>query len=151
MKKVALVALVVGVGAAALTLTAFRHGFGHHRMSPEQLSAFVTDHVDDALDDLDATPAQRDRIHAVKDRLVTDGLALRDGGQGMHRAFLDEWKAASPDKARLHQLVDERVEAFRKVAHEAVDAGVEVHDVLTPEQRAKITKKAERHMGRVER
>jgi periplasmic protein CpxP/Spy len=69
----------------------------------------------------------------------------------MHRAFLDEWKAASPDKARLHQLVDERVEAFRKVAHEAVDAGVEVHDVLTPEQRAKITKKAERHMGRVER
>lgn len=150
MKKVALAATVLGVLAAAVTLTGFRHGFGHRHHSPEQLQSFVTDRVDDALDDLDATPEQRERIHAVKQRLLDQGLALRGSGREAHGVVLEQWNAASPDAARLHQLVDERFEAYRTLAHQAVDAGVEVHGILTPEQRAKVAKKAERH-HRVER
>ena len=33
---------------------------------------------------------------------------------------------------------------MRAFAHDAVDAGVDAHGVLTPEQRAKVTKKLER-------
>jgi periplasmic protein CpxP/Spy len=147
MKKV-----IVGVGAAlvavlgVVALTGFAGGCGAHRhgRDPAQVAAFVTERVDDALDDLDATPEQRTKVHAVKDRLLAAGKELHAGHEEARAALLAEWKADAPDRAKLHALVDARADSFRKLAHEAVDAGVEVHDVLTPEQREKVTSKMER-------
>jgi Spy/CpxP family protein refolding chaperone len=138
----ALIALALGLVA----LTAFRGGCGRHGhgRDPAQVAAFVTDRVDDALDDLDATPEQRTRILAVKDRLLAAGQKARAGHEEARAAVLAEWKAEQPDAARLHALVDARVEEMRSLAHEAVDAGIEVHGVLTPDQRAKVTRKVER-------
>lgn len=150
MKKtigIAAAALVVAGGILALTgfagggLGCHRHGHGH---DPAEISAFVTNRVDDVLDDLDATPEQRTRIHAVKERMLAAGLELRGSHGEAHEALLGEWRSESPDAARLHALVDARVEAMRALAHQAVDAGIEVHGILTPEQREKLTRKAER-------
>jgi Spy/CpxP family protein refolding chaperone len=138
-------ALLLAVGF--VTLTGFGGGCGHrhgHGRDPAQVAAFVTDRVDDALDDLDATPDQRTRVHAVKDRMLAAGQQLRAGHREAHDALLGEWKSATPDAAKLHALVDARAEEMRKLAHEAVDAGIEVHGILTPEQREKVTKKIER-------
>jgi len=144
---------IIGIAAAALlvaagfvALTGFRGGCGAHRhgRDPAEVAAFVTDRVDDALDDLDATPEQRTRINAIKDRMLAAGLEARGGHREVHEAVLGEWKSASPDAAKLHALIDARADAFRALAHQAVDAGVEVHGVLTPEQREKLTRKAER-------
>jgi Spy/CpxP family protein refolding chaperone len=122
---------------------------GHHRMrDPAEVAAFVTDRVDDALDDLDASPQQRARIHAVKERMLASARKLHEGSHADREAVVEAWKAPSPDRARLHAIVDERIDALRAVAHEAVDAGIEVHDVLTPEQREKVTRKVERRMAR---
>lgn len=133
--------------AGVVVLAGFRGGCGGHGRGghdPERMAAFVTDRVDDALDDLDATPDQRTRIHAVKDRMLAAGVRTREGRKAAHDALLAEWRSASPDRARLHALVDERMEEMRALAHEAVDAGVEVHGILGPDQRAKLTRKAER-------
>jgi Spy/CpxP family protein refolding chaperone len=112
------------------------------------MAAFVTDRVDDALDDLEATPEQRARIHAVKDRLVTAAQEARAKG-GDHRAeLLAAWRSERPDAAALHALVDQHLDAMRAVAHQAVDGAVEVHATLTPEQREKLAVKAERRMRR---
>jgi Spy/CpxP family protein refolding chaperone len=139
-------ALLLAVGVVALT--GWRggcsgHGHGHGR-DPARMAAFVTDRVDGLLDDVDATAEQRTRIHAVKDRMLAAGQAARGGHTEAHDALVAEWKSATPDAARLHALVDERVEEMRALAHQAVDAGVEVHGVLTPEQREKLTRKMER-------
>jgi Spy/CpxP family protein refolding chaperone len=139
-------ALVLGLGFVALTGFGGgcgRGGHGHGR-DPARMAAFVTDRVDDLLDDVDATPDQRTRIHAVKDRVLASAQATREGRREVHDAVHAEWKAAQPDAAKLHALVDARADEFRKLAHEAVDAGVEVHGILTPEQREKITRKVER-------
>lgn len=151
MKKVAGVAgfaLAGLVAAGALVaLTGFRGGCGgHHRggRDPAQVAAFVTDRVDDVLDDLDATPDQRARIHAVKEEMLAAGRKARERRGATHETLLSEWRSATPDRARLHALVDERMEELRALAHEAVDAGAEVHAVLTPEQREKLARKAER-------
>jgi hypothetical protein len=40
--------------------------------------------------------------------------------------------------------VDARADALRKLAHQAVDAGADAHDVLTPAQREKVSRKIER-------
>jgi Spy/CpxP family protein refolding chaperone len=138
-------ALLLAVGVVALT--GWKGGYGghgHHGRDPARMAAFVTDRVDGLLDDVDATADQRTRIHAVKDRMLAAGQAARAGRTEAHDALVAEWKSATPDAARLHALVDERVEEMRALAHQAVDAGVEVHGVLTPEQREKLTRKMER-------
>ncbi|HEY6098953.1 MAG TPA: Spy/CpxP family protein refolding chaperone [Anaeromyxobacter sp.] len=143
----------IGIAAGALlavagfvTLTGFGGGCHgrRHGHDPAEVAAFATARVDDALDDVDATPDQRAKIHAVKDRLLAAGQQAHAGNREAHEAVFAEWKSASPDAAKLHALVDARIDAMRAFAHQAVDAGIEVHGILTPEQRAKVTKKVER-------
>ena len=137
-------ALAVVLGVVALT--GFGGGCGHrgHPRDPAQMAAFVNARVDDTLDDVDATPDQRTKIHAIADRLLADAQAAHAGHDQDHATIVGEWKAEKPDLAKLHALVDARVDALRKLAHEAVDAGAEAHDVLTPAQREKVAKKVER-------
>jgi Spy/CpxP family protein refolding chaperone len=120
-------------------------GCHHHRPDPAQLDRKVTHHVEEALDDLKATPQQRQQVLAVKDRLLARGQALR----GDHRAVVQEalslWEAPGFDRARALALVDARVDALRAMAHEAVDAAAEVHDTLTPAQRAQLATRLRRH------
>jgi protein CpxP len=146
MKKTVLAALGGALVATfALGLMAFGGGrFAHRLHDPAEVSAFVTDRVDDALDDLDATPAQRARINDVKERMLSAAMGHRQARQETRDAFLAEWKAEQPDAARLHALVDQRAAEMTAMAHQAVDAAVEVHDALSPEQRAKVTRKLER-------
>jgi Spy/CpxP family protein refolding chaperone len=131
--------------AGVFTLAGWGGRCGHPRShDPAEMAAFVTDRVDDALDDLDATDAQRQQIHAIKDRLLAKAAGLHDGKEKVHAEVLAQWQSPNPDRARLHAIVDERFAAMRALAHDAVDAGVDVHGILTPEQRAKLTKKVER-------
>jgi Spy/CpxP family protein refolding chaperone len=145
-KRIGMVAAALALLAGFVGLTGFGGGgCGHrHGRDPAAVAAFVTDRVDDALDDVNASPDQRTRIHAVKDRMLAAAKEVHADQKATHDALLAEWKSAAPDGAKLHALVDARVEEMRKLAHEAVDAGVEVHGILTPEQREKVTKKIER-------
>ena len=147
MRRNVIIGLALGVAVVALT----GFGFGrcwHHRHDPARMAELVTERVDDALDDVDATPEQRQRIHAVKDRMLARAKELHGDRAEGREVILEAWKSDAPDAATLHALVDERADAMRKLAHEAVDAGIEVHGILTPEQRAKLAEKAERRMHR---
>ncbi len=136
--------LTLTAAGGLLALTALATGCGHHHRDPAQVASFVGARVDDLLDDLNATDAQRTQTHALKDRLLADGLKLHGEGEPIHAEVLAQWNSPTVDRARLHALVDERMDAFRAFAHEAVDAGVDFHDLLTPDQRAKVAKKVER-------
>jgi periplasmic protein CpxP/Spy len=148
MKKT--LALLAATSAGFLLLTGFHGGgcAGHRHRDPAQVNAFVTERLDEALDDIDATQAQRDQIHAIKDRILAEATTLHQGQQAARAEMLQQWKSDKPDAATLHRLVDQRIEAFRAVAHDAVDAGIQAHGILTPEQRAKVTEKIEKRMGK---
>ncbi len=139
----------LSLGALALVafvaLTGFRGGCGRpdHR-DPAQVAAFVTDRLDDALDDLEATPAQRTQLQAIKDRMLQSAQKLHGDRKAIHQTLLAEWKADTVDRAKVHALIDQRAEELKALAHEAADAAIEAHDALTPEQRATLAKKAER-------
>jgi Spy/CpxP family protein refolding chaperone len=143
MRKSKLWMILAGT-AAVLALAGFGRCGGPHPRDPSQMAAFVTDRVDDMLDDLNATDAQRQQIHAIKDRLLAQALEMHKDGEPLHAEVKAQWESATPDRARLHSLVDQRFDAMRAFAHQAVDAAVEVHDILTPEQRAKLERKMER-------
>ena len=78
MKKILLTALALVLAAAGtLTLTAFRGHHGHGHGDPARMERFVTSRIDDLLDDLRATDAQRQQILALKDKLLSDLKAMR--------------------------------------------------------------------------
>ena len=142
MKKILLTALVVvAFATGALALTAARsHG-------PARMDRFLTHRVEDMLDDVHATDAQRQQVLGIKDKLVADGKALHAGQSDVKSQLLAQWQADKPDAARVHALVDGRADAMKSFAGEVADAILQVHDILTPEQRAVVTKKLERRLG----
>ncbi len=133
---------------AAAALLAIPTGCGRHpgHADAARVDRFVTAHLDDALDDLDATAPQRARVHELKDKLLKDGAALHQGQRDARRQLVAQWDSAAPDAARVHALVDARIDALRAFAHQAADAGLELHHLLTPEQRAKVSKRIHRRM-----
>ena len=141
--KVSSALVLLGAGAVAVAAAGCA---SHHHGSrdPAQIAAMASKHVEDVLDDVNATPDQRTRILAIKDRLLADVQAAHADRKATHETVLAAWKSDAPDAASLHALVDQRMDAARKLAHQAVDAGIEVHGVLTPDQRAQLTKKIER-------
>jgi len=147
-RTVQLVLAVGGLLLAGGVLSGCHRGRGYHQRDPAEVTKRVNERVENALDRLDATAAQRTQIQAVVDRLVADGLKLRGDQKAVHAELLAAWKAETVDRARLHALVDERIEALRAFAHEAADGAADVHDVLTPEQRAKVAERFEKRMAR---
>jgi Spy/CpxP family protein refolding chaperone len=132
--------------AAVFSLAGF-HGRGCGRnqaKDPAEISAMVTERLEDALKSLDATPAQRTAIQAQKDKLLADVLKLRDGQAAARQGLLAEWKSPNPDRNKVHAIIDERAAAVTALAHEAADAALEVHAQLTPEQRIKVEARLER-------
>ncbi|RYZ37299.1 MAG: periplasmic heavy metal sensor [Myxococcaceae bacterium] len=141
--------VIAGTAVVAVTmLTGF--GWGrHHRGTPDpaRIHQMVTWKLDDKLDDLDATEAQRTSIHAVKDRLLTEGQGLMQGQQAARAEAVTQLTSDTPDAAKLHALVDARVDAARAFAHKAVDAVLEVHRTLTPAQRQELAGDFREHTG----
>ncbi len=144
MKKT--VPVLGGLAAALLLVTGFRGGCGAGHADPAHIDRMVTSHLEDALEDIDATPAQKTQVMALKDRLLQQGAALRQGGGETRRQLLAQWDSATPDRAAVHALIDARIDAMRAFAHQAADAGLDLHGILTPEQRATISKKIHRRM-----
>lgn len=144
MKKT--VPVLGGLAAALVLATGFRGGCGSGHAEPAHLDRMVTSHLEDALEDVDATPAQKTQVMALKDRLLQQGAALRQGGQETRRQLLAQWDSAAPDRTAVHALIDARIDAMRAFAHQAADAGMDLHGILTPEQRAKISRKIHRRM-----
>jgi Spy/CpxP family protein refolding chaperone len=136
--------LSIALATAALSLAPA--GCARHRADPAHIDKVVTAHLDDALDNLDATGAQRAKVHSLKDKLLQDGLALRGGQREARRELVAQWDADRPDAAKVHAVIDARIEALRAFAHEAADAALDLHETLTPEQRAKVSKRIHRRM-----
>jgi periplasmic protein CpxP/Spy len=134
------------LAAVVLVATGFRGGCGDHGRDPASVDRMVTSHLEDVLENLDATPAQKTQVMALKDKLLQQGTALRQGGQDVRRQLVAQWDSDAPDRAKVHALIDARADAMRAFAHQAADAAVDLHGILTPEQRAKISKKIHRHM-----
>jgi Spy/CpxP family protein refolding chaperone len=141
-KKIAIAASAV---LAVVLLSGFRGG-GWNR-DPERIKQMVTWKMDDKLEDLDATADQKKAVHAVKDRLFDEGKVLATEHQATRLEVLTQLESDYPDAQKLHSLVDARIDAVRAFAHKVVDAAIEVHRVLTPEQRKELSTEYRERMG----
>jgi len=146
--KMAVLALAVG-GVGILGAGAFRvhaHGGfrGHHDQA--MMLKFMDFVVNEKLDEIGATEAQKQKVRGIKDRLVQDGKALHQDHAALHQELLGLLEQDNPDPARLKALVHERAEAVTRFADEAADAAIELHGVFTPDQRKKLLAAVKEHL-----
>ena len=156
--KTKLMALVAGV-AAFVMLTGFGPAAGCGRAAnPEERFARVqqmmTSRLNDQLDELKATPDQRAKILAIKDRVLQQAKSHFEQGaqqrQGDRQWVLDQLTSGNPDKSALYAKADAKADELKSMAHQVIDALVEVNAVLTPDQRAQLKAKIEQMHARGE-
>ncbi len=138
--------VLLAIAAGFVLLTGFGHCGRDAHADPARVERIVTEHLDDALDDLKATDAQRAQVHGLKSQLLQDGQRFAAGQREARKALVAQWDAAQPDAAQVHALVDARMDALRSLAHETADAAIQLHGILTPDQRAQLSKKIHRRM-----
>src|SRR5262245_47402604 len=93
------------MGAAAFALLTGFHGHCGDQ-SPEarakRVQRMAASHVEDFLDDVDATDDQRARVNAVAERLVAQGVGQFAEHQQARQELIAEWKSKQPDAAKVH-------------------------------------------------
>ncbi|MBX7099537.1 MAG: Spy/CpxP family protein refolding chaperone [Myxococcaceae bacterium] len=113
----------------------------------ERMEKMVAWKVDDALDDLDATPQQRTQVEALSKKFVADVKPVLAQGEGTRDALVAEWKKSEPDATKVHAVIDGQLDAVKALVHSVADSALEVHRLLTPAQRDDVTKRLEKHSG----
>lgn len=144
--KRALIALAAVVGLTATAGAAFavwHRGGDSHRA--EKMKKFIDFRVNDVLDDLDADDQQRAQVNATKDRLVKQAEQVFHSRGELRTVLLAQWNAEKPDADAIHKLIDDRIDELRALAHQAADAGLEVHGTLNPKQRAQLAELINAH------
>jgi periplasmic protein CpxP/Spy len=133
-------------GGALVAALALLAGFAaRHEMRSKRAYGFLSYRVNSILDEIEANDLQRTQVNAIKDELFKDGLALKQANQALRKELIAQWDSEVVDSAKIHALVNERVEAFRAFASKAADDAVKVHDLLTSEQRAQLKEELEEH------
>ena len=121
-------------------LTGFHGGCGS--ASPEKRAKraerMALSHVEDALDEVDASDAQKQRILLHTKNITKEGLQLHAKHQGTKKFLVEQWQADKPNAPAIHTMIDERTESVRLFLHKVADALIDTHQTLTPEQRQEI-------------
>jgi protein CpxP len=145
------VAAVSLLGAGAVFASAAVFEGGGPPGAGKKAYRFLSMKVDNMLDDVSATAPQRQQINDIKDELFDEGKAVKLSMEGTRGELRAQWLAPQVDRARVHQLVDERLEQVRGFAHKAADALIKAHDTFTPEQRQQLSKQHEERMKAAQR
>ncbi|MFT6817138.1 MAG: Spy/CpxP family protein refolding chaperone [Myxococcota bacterium] len=92
---------------------------------------------------LDLTEDQKTELRELREGAREDRTDSKAELQSIRDAFMAELAEDSPNVATLHELTDRRAELRTAGAHDKVDRLVQVHAVLTAEQRAELLENME--------
>lgn len=85
---------------------------------------------------LNLTPDQQSRITALRDAAMTKAAPLRAQMQSKMTEMKQLWSSANPDRQAILAKQDEMDSLHRQMRTIWTDFGLQVHSILTPEQRA---------------
>jgi Spy/CpxP family protein refolding chaperone len=140
---------LVATAVAAVVVLGGAAGKRMHGMhDPARMEAWFGKKLDKLLDEVKATPEQRQQIVAIKDELVAKRRAAREAHRADHAELIAQWESANPDMNKIHARIDDRAKEHTAFAHEAADALAKVHAILTPEQRTQVAAKIREHHER---
>lgn len=116
-------------------------GHGAHPGLP-----FAGPGFDRMLDDIQATPEQRQQIRAITDQARKDLRALHEQGRAQHHGAMALWTSPKLDAAEAEKQRQQVLAHHDQVSKRVTQAMLDVGRVLTPEQRAQAAAQLkERH------
>jgi Spy/CpxP family protein refolding chaperone len=139
MKRRTVIGLVAGVGALVVGAGAVAFGGAHHGGRHAIMKRVVAAEIDEALDRANVTPEQRASIHGARDRAFA---ALEDHGRTRRDRVAEAlalFEADAIDAGRVEAFRRQAEGEHRQVGDAITQALVEIHDVLTPDQRRAVT------------
>lgn len=140
----ALAVLIVGAaGIAAAYGDDFGFGPGRHFGMRAHLSGpgFMGHGIDGALDDIDATDEQSDRLWKILDDARAEIRPMMRDFRDTREDLVKLLGAPIVDKAAIEKLRSERLAEIDQVSQKMTAALAEAAQVLTPEQRAKLVER----------
>lgn len=138
--------MIVVVSSACLALALI--GCGPPPADKEFTEAEVHQKVNKGLDrvlsKLDATQTQQTKIKAMAKEVISDGHKIKTSHKKTAAQLKAQWNSARPDRKQVHKIVDGQLKVMRAFVHKVVDKVVDLHAVLTPEQRKELTELGEK-------
>lgn len=138
---------IVGVVAAGLLAVPATFAFaggggwkpcGGEARSAEDVRARLGHFEDRALDRVDATDEQRDRIGAILDDTAPRVFSHKQQLASLHEEAGELLVADTVDRAAIEDLRGDAVAAFDAATRDVFAAVADVAEVLTPEQRREL-------------
>jgi periplasmic protein CpxP/Spy len=129
------------IGAASLAGAAMMHGeagWRHHGPRLDRIQNFVRM----SLDSVAATSDQEAKVHDIVASAFTDLAPKPEDRMAMRTQAVEILKAPTVDKAGLEKLRTDFVAHADARSKRFMDMVVQIADILTPEQRAKLADKA---------
>ena len=125
-------------GALVIALVAGGAALASGRMHEGFMKRRVVRHIDAALDAVQATPAQRDAVHAAADQAFATMATAHQAEKGDLGTALSLWESDRIDPARVAELRAHHLAAAQQTGAAVVQALRDAHDALTAPERAQL-------------
>jgi periplasmic protein CpxP/Spy len=153
--------VIAGIGGAIaaglLALSAVGHAgpgmHGHHghgmwaEMSPEQADKRIDKMVNWVLDDVNATPEQKQRVAQIAKEAAQELLPMRKQHKEARGRAVDLFAQPSIDRAAIEQLRVAELQLGEAASKRITNAIADAAEVLTPEQRVKLAAEWKKRRG----
>jgi len=137
-KKIGLLVGVLGIAGAAVAA-------GMHHGRAGFMKDRIAARVSAALDEIQATPQQRQVVEQAENDIVNAIQAKAQAHRGAHKALLTALAGDQFDAQALQTFADARAQDVKDIASVVIPSLQKVHDALTPEQRAKLVQLVQQH------
>ena len=127
--------LAMGTVAASGPLKSHRFGSEHQRIVQAVLEA----KLDIVAERLDLTDTQRQQVGALKDRLLDQFQSHRPQRVEARQEFAEAFGRDDLDRSVLEAMADARRQHHEDAKARIFDAVLELHSILTPEQRDQVS------------
>lgn len=128
--------LVCGIGA--IRHHGWRPGICH---SPEKRIEFVFDRLTKKLD---LTKEQAEKVNKIKAEVIERAKTIRAERKSLHGEITALIKGDSLTPDMVNKFIDKRKAKMEELRPFFVDKIVELHGILTPQQRIKLAEKLEK-------
>jgi Spy/CpxP family protein refolding chaperone len=147
-KKWLILGAVVVVAGMSTAAVAFGPRVGHHMGHRDfgVVKRMVLAHVDNVLDEIDATDAQRTAIRANVDVILADAEQTKKGHKSYHAQVLEALKDPDFNPQALHDLLDDEFDRGNAFAHRALDRVLASYKTLDENQRAALRELLAEHL-----
>ncbi|HEU0282766.1 MAG TPA: Spy/CpxP family protein refolding chaperone [Gallionella sp.] len=148
--------VVFGIGFLSGKAFACEPGWSHNgpgafmegkAVDAEHMAEFADKRMQHMLDDVSASDAQKAKASEIVKASLSKGLPLAEKMRDNHIQLRKLMSAATLDKPAIEALRAEQVKLVDEASKLATQTMQDVAEVLTPEQRAKLAEKMEKHHG----